>query len=753
MNKSNNCKVSILIPVYNVEAYLPQCIESTLNQTMKEIEIIAVNDGSTDGSLEILRSYEAKDSRMKVISKPNGGYGHAINLAIEASTGEYLIILESDDYIKPNMCSRLYEEAEKYDHQLDFIKSDTIRFWGENADEEKYIRGATIADYGRIIVPRDNPHVYNNYVINVTGLYKSEFIKGNNIRLNESPGAAFQDNGLWFQCYFYANKIAYLNEAFYMYRQDRVDSSTNTASYVNSRFIFGEFDFIHDFMDKNPNRKNAYWDVYSLRMVQSFLYHNNRAKVEYQISHLQEIQKRLLKASEAGELNCSLMNKEIQKQVGLIIADPMAFYYTYRIPATYTEFSKKLVNASKDLYLMSLQVRAARRRATQAESGARPKVSVIMPVYNMQTYLSECLDSVLGQSLHDIEVICIDDGSSDMSLSILANRLEIDDRLIVECQNNQGAGPARNLGLSIARGEYIAFMDSDDKYPSLDVLEKLYDTAVRTDSNICGGSCVILNMSTGKCINADNLTFDLEGMHTFAEEQNDYGFYDYIYKTEFLKAHGITFPPFRRYQDPPFLAEAMLAAKDYYVIPDQVYLYRFIKKGTNASWSEEQVRDLIRGIKYNIDLAHKNGLEKLYYDSVMRLEKSFCKRIVDNSIGRTAVRSDLMRVQSVIDIDMLHKIDPSISDSFVLAPLLQHIVNNDTAMIKMKKEMTQIKASLSKTIGTIDSVQAKKELAQLKANLTEVKGALDSVQASVSFRIGRIFTRPARMIRDILKRQ
>ena len=106
-------KVSIIVPTYNVAEYLDQCMTSLINQTLKDIEIIAINDGSTDNSLEILKRYAEKDSRIKIIDKENGGYGIGMNIGLDNCTGDYVGILEPDDYVKTSMYGDLYELAEK----------------------------------------------------------------------------------------------------------------------------------------------------------------------------------------------------------------------------------------------------------------------------------------------------------------------------------------------------------------------------------------------------------------------------------------------------------------------------------------------------------------------------------------------------------------------------------------------------------------------------------------------------------------
>ena len=130
-------KVSIVVPVYNVEKYLRQCMDSIVNQTLKEIEIICVDDGSTDSSGDILDEYASRDNRVRVIHKENKGYGHSMNMGFHAANGKYIGIVESDDYAEPEMFEVLYEEAEK--KQLDVIKSSFYFYYSIPEEKnEKY---------------------------------------------------------------------------------------------------------------------------------------------------------------------------------------------------------------------------------------------------------------------------------------------------------------------------------------------------------------------------------------------------------------------------------------------------------------------------------------------------------------------------------------------------------------------------------------------------------------------------------------
>ena len=120
-------KVSVVVPVYNVEQYIFQCLESLRRQTIKDIEVICVNDGSTDNSAQIIQEFVSKDSRFRLIDKENEGYGKSMNIGIDAAIGEYIGILELDDFALLSMYEDLYEVAHKED--LDFVKGDFFRLF------------------------------------------------------------------------------------------------------------------------------------------------------------------------------------------------------------------------------------------------------------------------------------------------------------------------------------------------------------------------------------------------------------------------------------------------------------------------------------------------------------------------------------------------------------------------------------------------------------------------------------------------
>ena len=122
-------KVSIVIPIYNVEKYLRECLDSVIGQTLQDIEIICVNDGSKDSSLAIMQEYAERDERVKIIDKPNSGYGNSMNRGFDMATGEYIGIVESDDYADANMFETLYRVAKE--ENADVVKGGFYYFFSK----------------------------------------------------------------------------------------------------------------------------------------------------------------------------------------------------------------------------------------------------------------------------------------------------------------------------------------------------------------------------------------------------------------------------------------------------------------------------------------------------------------------------------------------------------------------------------------------------------------------------------------------
>ena len=244
------------------------------------------------------------------------------------------------------------------------------------------------------------------------------------------------------------------------------------------------------------------------------------------------------------------------------------------------------------------------------------RVSVIVPVYNTGKYLKKCLDSVLAQTLRDIEVICINDGSTDNSAEILKNYEQKDKRISIVDQKHEGASIARNKAMALARGEFIAFIDSDDWWPNLDSLTILYNNAKKNKVKISGGSFSEYDSRNGNIIDdysgrghLDAYQFFCDGVIQYKDWQSDLGWIRFIYDRKFLIDNGIEFPNLTRHEDPVFLVRAMMLAKKFYATKEIVYRYRIFYKKDGLS--QKNIDDAILGLAMNIVVAQKNSLDVL----------------------------------------------------------------------------------------------------------------------------------------------
>jgi glycosyltransferase involved in cell wall biosynthesis len=220
------------------------------------------------------------------------------------------------------------------------------------------------------------------------------------------------------------------------------------------------------------------------------------------------------------------------------------------------------------------------------------KVSIVIPVYNVEKYLRECLDSILNQSLRDIEVICVDDGSKDNSLKILEEYSQKDSRLSVIIQKNQGAGAARNIGLERATGEYVLFFDSDD-YILEGALEKLYNHAQskNADITICRSFKCFEQEKDLQEISYSVKTKLLDGKTDFSPKDiadNIYQFcvgwpWDKLYKLSFVKENKLEFQNLRHSNDTFFVLFSLALAEKISILEENLIVHRYHNKSLAAT--------------------------------------------------------------------------------------------------------------------------------------------------------------------------
>ncbi len=547
--------VSIIIPVCNVEKYLRECLDSAVNQTLKEIEIICVNDGSTDGSLEILEEYAKKDNRIKVIDKENAGYGHAMNIGMDMAKGEFIGIIESDDYVEPNMFERLFQVA--VENNLDFVKSDFYRFYGEGDNLIKeYNKVARIDENYNVVLDSSKDHKVFQFLMNTwSGLYRTSFLRNNNIRHNETPGASFQDNGFWFKCNVCGKRIMVINEAFYMNRRDNPDSSVYNPQKVYCGNV--EYDYIYEYLREKGVLKD-FLEVFVFKKFHTYKFTIERIADELRKEYIQNISREFNEMEAKGELVSRFLSNKDWDTIRWIMRDPDEYYY---------------------LGLKSQVI-----------------VSVILPIYNVAEYLDECLNSIENQTMNKLEIICIDDGSTDDSLDIMKKHQNKDHRIRIISQKNGGAGKARNAGMKVARGKYLSFLDADD-FIDKDTYKLAVNRAETYDADITIYKAYLYDNNT-KVETPNNFSLKMDKLpkkSVFSKEDIKENIFtsimgwawDKLYKSSFVYNTGLKFQEQRTTNDMFFVYSTLLKAPRITILDKRLYHQRR-NVGTSLSNTREK---------------------------------------------------------------------------------------------------------------------------------------------------------------------
>ena len=858
-------KVSVIIPVYNVEEYLRQCLDSVINQTLKEIEIICVDDGSTDSSLEILKEYAAKDHRITLIIQQNLHAGVARNAGLTVAKGEYLSFLDSDDFFELNMLEETYNKAIKdnsdivifncflYDEKLN---KDNCVDWTLRCDYVKNFNSFNYNDISDKIFNLSNCWVWNR-------LYNHTFIDSFNLHFqNISCG-----NDTFFSCLssILAKNITCLNERLIHYRTNRISNKNLTNSnsrkknatdllkcfydiynklnqlnifekvkksylQVVTEHIFWEKNHIQDdniafiefteylkkydkifsdikpFADKTLNKKYStlrnilidagvfkeipkrifyvwganepkreevikcietwkkflpdyeiieindestkyfnfqqelndnewFRTVYSRKMwayVADYiriktLYNNGGIYFDTDVSVVQNMDKFLNEPAFVG-IQCSSVdggsgdwvepaicgaqkhNSFFEKVLSFynkliwqepIYTMPQLFNYYLRaydifpfperknqqiiklnditiyperffIPYRFREsYNKKCIE--KDTHTIHWWggswtkpevIEFLKNKHLIKCNNTMHKMSIIVSIYNADAYLDKCLTSIINQTLKDIEIICINDGSTDQSLSIIQKYAEKDKRIIIINQENQGLSCSRNNAMKIAKGEYIQFVDADD-WLAKDASEQIYKQCNTYKLDMLSFSGENVDNLTGKHYTNTYYTFSYLPYNFNITNFNYRNCSSFItsmavsscltvYRRDFLIKNQITFPDHLCFEDNFFFTKALFRAKQCGIL-NKILYYRRIHSNSitqNINKHFEDYLKIVDKILYHL------STENIPYPIQQKYRKAYIGRCINmyNSFKKNDKHKFKKQLQSLINKYTLSRI-------------------------------------------------------------------------------------------------
>lgn len=324
------------------------------------------------------------------------------------------------------------------------------------------------------------------------------------------------------------------------------------------------------------------------------------------------------------------------------------------------------------------------RMAVRSREATTPiKVSVIIPVYNSQEFIGGCLQQVLAQSLQEVEIVCVDDGSTDGSADIIVQAAQRDSRVKLIRQQNAGPGPARNVGIAAATGEFVTFLDADDRYSSDDYLRALYEGAVDNGVDV-SGAC-FYNDHAGRLekdfSNDPDLagyTFTESGVKSYRDYQFDYGFHRFMFKRSLFEsvsdsAAGVAdvaadanatdtvvsgpFPALTFFEDPVFLAQTLHRAGHFFATNKVGYCYRCDYKVPH--WTTKKTADLLEGVRRNLEFSKERGLSLLHWYTARhyQLESAGVGLGVNPEVSVQQLADAIVAVEQQIDRGMLAQVN------------------------------------------------------------------------------------------------
>lgn len=312
-------EISVLVPVCNVEGYLEQCLDSLVVQTFHDIEIICIDDGSTDGSAAILDQYGASDLRIKVLHKENTGYGNTMNVAMDLAEGRYIAILESDDFAEPNMLERLHKTAEA--HEADVVKGTYYNF-----RDGKDIRSDRVDPYPKGVAVNclSCPEIIRLPDTIWSCLYRRSFLIEHGIRFHETPGASYQDISFALQVWLQAKRVLFIEDPLLHYRRDNPASSMNNPTKLFC--VFDEYKWAEEKLKAVLDSSLVLRRYFTATKYCDYLNHYHRVGVQYQYALLVRLEQSLYEDKEKGWVDEKTFIPVIWNQIREIEAGRDSFF-------------------------------------------------------------------------------------------------------------------------------------------------------------------------------------------------------------------------------------------------------------------------------------------------------------------------------------------------------------------------------------------------------------------------------------------
>lgn len=749
-------KVSIIIPVYNAEKYLGKCLESLLSQTLQEMEIICVDDGSSDGSPEILKRFQERDGRVRILTQENQYAGAARNNGMKEAQGEYLLFLDADDFFENTLLEKVYNQGKK-------MEADIVLFGAKQYNDKTGIVSPASWYFKRDALPRENPFSGKTENTDVfalvtpapwTKLFRREFV--------EKQGLSFQglqnSNDVYFvlTALALAEKITYVDEELVFYRVGMKGSLQGSKSLHPDCFIEAYAGVYHELQRRGIYER---YEEGFMNILLSGCAHNLRTVTDWELRR--RICERMAEP-EFAEMGLMERREEyFRRKEDFVFVNGILNAFEWE-----AQHQKRLLPTDPVII-----------RKAENDIGI-PRVSVIIPVYNVEKYLRECLDSIVNQTLREIEIICVDDGSTDGSPEILREYGEKDCRITIISQENRGISSARNHGADIASGEYFYFMDGDDILER-DALSRLYQLSEEK-------SLDVLYFDGESFFETEELKEIKKNYITYYARKGDYSrvmtgpqmLHEMIAMDEYRSSLCLQFISSVHYRQENLRFEEGIIGED------NIFTFQCIMPAHRVYHMKEAF--FHRRVRGNSVMTSAGKFEQVYgfFAGYLAIERAFR----DNQLNQEDAEglSMLVRMRLRLTRKLYHDLEPEYKLCFeALKPeektyFLMLVKDYDDNLIKeqeLREKYRQVckdKTERGEEIHTLrrekqergeeirrqeqeiknlekDGEQLRKQREALQKDKERLQKSIASIKASFSYRLGRALTKPFRWIKSRLK--
>lgn len=423
--------VSILVPVYNVSKYLRQCLDSLVNQTLSDIEIICVNDGSTDESGKILQEYAAVDSRIVVVNKDNGGLPSARNAGLDVARGKYVGFVDGDDYVDSDMYRKMYNAAIANNADIVvcgghlFPKEEKASQWLKDVLSPRDITYRAGGEEALYSERGAKPFLWRD-------LIKKQLIDEHNFRLDESIVVG-EDQAFQFKVFPAAKRVTFISDKLYYYRYSRPESIMNEPQYKDyGARISKHVNMMASIIQNSPG-----------------LFSSKDSAVRFFSWCVEFIYWDIIRVNAADRVDIARSFCTLLSQNG---------YFNH-----IKSYSWNVRNHFDYMY------------GLMEKKEEQPLISIVLTVGACADYISDCLDSLLNQSEKNTEIILYENGADDATRKLVREYLYKDMRICLRLGEWQPVSEKYNDALLTAKGKYIAFLNAYDYVQDADWLKHSVD--------------------------------------------------------------------------------------------------------------------------------------------------------------------------------------------------------------------------------------------------------------------------------------